>query len=268
MITNKYGFILPRYAQPTHYECIRGRYVAYYDSPKGEYGIMCEIKPSRKPEGKKVIGYSVFTKGEGVHYVEKCTKSQAAAFKYLETVGVETGKKTTFTILTNRTDGWENCYNDYLECCEDNGVEPAGEGSSEYWDWVYEEVDNTIDCDLKNMEYSKIKDRLFVITGAVQLWDGRPTIKPVFMRGLVDVIKKIWGSGERHFLIELDTKKGIITSRLWSHDDPMGSTHLEVRMLNKNGEKWFAAAEERGDEDRIEVNSRWVEKITDIGMIY
>ena len=158
MITNKYGFILPRYAQPTHYECIRGRYVAYYDSPKGEYGIMCEIKPSRKPEGKKVIGYSVFTKGEGVHYVEKCTKSQAAAFKYLETVGVETGKKTTFTILTNRTDGWENCYNDYLECCEDNGVEPAGEGSSEYWDWVYEEVDNTIDCDLKNMEYSKIKE--------------------------------------------------------------------------------------------------------------
>ena len=180
----------------------------------------------------------------------------------------EKEKKTVFNILTNRTDGWEDCYDDYLEWCDMNNIEPAEKDSSEYWNWVYEEVDNTIDCDLMNMEYSKIKDRLFVITGAIQLWHGRPTIKPVFMRGLVDVIKKIWGSGDRHFLIELDTKEGIITSRLWSHDDPMGSTHLEVRMLNKNGEKWYAAAEERGEEDEIEINNRWWSKITDIGMIY
>lgn len=177
-------------------------------------------------------------------------------------------KKTVFNILTNRTDGWEDCYDDYVECCKINGIEPAKKNSSEYWDWVYEEVDNTIDCDLDNMAYSKIKDRMFVITGTIQLWNGRPTIKPVFMRGLVDVIKKIWGSGDRHFLIELDTKEGIITSRLWSHDDPTGNTHLEVRMLNKNGEKWLAAAEERGDEDEIEINNRWWSKITDIRMIY
>lgn len=177
-------------------------------------------------------------------------------------------KKTVFNILTNRTDGWEDCYDDYLEWCDMNNIEPAEKDSSEYWNWVYEEVDNTIDCDLMNMEYSKIKDRLFVITGAVQLWNGRPTIKPVFMRGLVDVIKKVWGRGDRHFLIELDTKEGIITSRLWSHDDPMGGTRFEVRMLNKNGEKWYAAAEERGEEDEIEINNRWWSKITDIGMIY
>ena len=177
-------------------------------------------------------------------------------------------KKTVFNILTNCTDGWEDCYEDYLEWCDMNNIEPANKNSSEYWDWVYEEVDYTIDCDIMNMEYSKIKDRLFVITGAVQLWNVRPTIKPVFMRGLVDVIKKIWGSGDRHFLIELDTKEGIITSRLWSHDYPMGNTMLEARMLNKNGEKWLAAAEERGDEDEIEINNRWWSKITDIGMIY
>lgn len=176
--------------------------------------------------------------------------------------------KTIFTVLTNRTDGWEGCYGDYLEWCETNGIEPAKKGSSEYWNWVCEEIDNTVDCDLMNMEYSKIKDRLFVITGAVRLWDGRHTIKPVFMKGLVNVIKKIWGSGDRHFLIELDTKEGIITSRLWSHDDPMGGTRLEVRMLNENGEKWLAAAEERGEADEIEINNRWWSKITDIGMIY
>jgi len=269
MVKNKYGFILDRYAQPTHYNCIEGRYTAYYTSKDGkEYAVMCEVMPCGNPENQKVVGYSI-SRMEGIYrMVEKIVRSQKAVFDYLRKVGVDADKKTTFTILTNRTDGWENCYNDYLECCENNGVEPAGEGSSEYWDWVYEEVDNTIDCDLMNMEYSKIKDRLFVITGAVQLWDGRRTIKPVFMRGLVDVIKKIWGSGDRRFLIELDTKDGIITSRLWSHDDPMGGTRLEVHMLNKNGEKWLAAAEERGEADEIEINSRWVEKITDIGMIY
>ena len=256
MITNKYGFILPRYAQ------------AYYNSPKGEYGIMCEIKPSRKPEGKKVIGYSVFTKGEGVHYVEKCTKSQAAAFKYLKTVGVETRKKTVYTLLTNRSDGWENCYKDYLEWCGMNDIEPDGKNSEGYWDWVYEEINNTIEDDLLNITYSKIKDRVFVITGAIQLWDGRPTIKPTVVRGLSNAIKKVMGEGDRHFKIELDTEKGIITSRLWSHDDPMGNTNFEIRMLNLNGEKWLAAAEERGDEDEIETNNRWFGKISDIGMIY
>lgn len=268
MITNKYGFILPRYAQPTHYECIRGRYVAYYNSPKGEYGIMCEIKPSRKPEGKKVIGYSVFTKGEGVHYVKKCAKSQAAAFKYLKTVGVETRKKTVYTLLTNLTDGWENCYDDYLEWCDMNDIKPKGKNDSAFWKWVYDEIDYTIDDDLFNMEHSKIKDRMFVITGAIQRWDGRPTIKPVFVKGLVNTVKKVWGEGDRHFKIELDTEKGIITSRLWSHDDPMGNTNFEIRMLNLNGEKWLAAAEERGDEDEIEINNRWFSKIPDIGMIY
>ena len=165
-------------------------------------------------------------------------------------------------------------YQDYIDWCDECDIpedERFGEdedGGHLFNEWRHEQVEQDIDCDLDNMAYSNIKDRMFVITGAIQLWNGRPTIKPVFMRGLVDVIKKIWGSGDRHFLIELDTKKGIITSRLWSHDDPMGNTRLEVRMLNKNGEKWLAAAEERGDEDEIEINNRWWSKITDIGMIY
>lgn len=177
-------------------------------------------------------------------------------------------KKTVFNILTNLTDGWEDCYDDYLEWCDMNNIEPAEEDSYEYWDWVYEEVNETIDCDLMNMEYAKIKDRTFVITGAVQLWNGRPTIKPTFVRGLVDTVRKMSGSGDRHFLIELDTKKGIITCRQWSHDDPTGNTMLEARMLNKNGEKWLAAAEERYEEDEIEINNRWWSKINNIGMIY
>lgn len=179
-------------------------------------------------------------------------------------------KQTVFNILDNTIDWYctEEAYNEYKDWCEINNFAPNEKDSADFWDWVNDNIELNIECDFDNMAYSKIKDRMFVITGAIQRWNGRPTIKPVFMRGLVDVIKKIWGSGDRHFLIELDTKEGIITSRLWCHDDPTGNTHLEVRMLNKNGEKWFAAAEERGDEDEIEINNRWWSKITDIGMIY
>lgn len=179
-------------------------------------------------------------------------------------------KKTVFNILTNRTDGWDTdeVYADYVENCEINGIEPAEKGSSEYWEWVYEEIEESISCDLDNMQYSKIKDRVFAITGKVGLWWGTPTIKTKCVRGLVETVKAVWGDGDRHFNIELDTEKGIITARLWSHDDPCGNTQFEVRMLNRNGEKWLAAAEERGEEDEIEINNRWWSKITDIGMIY
>lgn len=177
-------------------------------------------------------------------------------------------KKTVFNILTNRTDGWEDCYDDYVECCEINGIEPAEKDSTEYWQWVYEEVEETISCDLTNMEYSKIKDRVFAITGKIGRWDGTHTIKVKCVRGLVPLMKLLWGNDDRHFLIELDTVEGIITSRIWTHDDPTGNTCLEARMLNRNGEKWLASAEERGEEDDIVLKRQWWSKITDIGMIY
>ena len=180
----------------------------------------------------------------------------------------KTEKKTIFSIITNRVDDYDQWYKEYVEWCKENEIEPADDNSSDYWEWVGEQIELNIECDLENMEYSKIKDRTFVITGAVQLWNGRRTIKPKFVHGLIPLIKLLWGSDDRHFDITLDTEEGIITSRLWSHDDPMGNTRLEARMLNKNGEKWLAAAEDRGEEDEIEIKRQWWSKITDIGMIY
>lgn len=178
----------------------------------------------------------------------------------------QTEKRTKYTVLTNRTDGWEDCYDDYLEWCETNDIEPAEKDSTEYWNWVYDEVEETISCDLDNMEYSKIKDRTFLISGKIGLWHGTPTIKPIVVKGLVNAVKKVWGEGDRHFTIELDTEAGYMTSRISSHDDPCGNTRLEVRMLNRNGEKWAEAADDRGDD--IEFNNRWWSKIKDIGEIY
>jgi hypothetical protein len=179
-------------------------------------------------------------------------------------------KQTVFNILDNTLDWYytDEAYEEYKDWCEMNNIEPDEKDSANFWDWANDNINLSVECDLDNMAYSKIKGRMFVITGSVQLWNRRPTIKPVFIRGLVDTVKKLSGSGDRHFKIELDTEKGIITARQWSHDDPMGNTMLEARMLNKNGEKWFAAAEERYEADEIEINNRWWSKITDIGMIY
>lgn len=179
-------------------------------------------------------------------------------------------KQTIFSVLDNTLDWYctDEAYEDYKEWCEMSDIEPSEKNSGDFWEWANDNIELDIECDLDNMAYSKIKDRVFVITGAVQLWNCRPTIKPTFVRGLVNTVKKMCGNGDRHFQIELDTKKGIITARQWSHDDPTGNTRLEARMLNKNGEKWLAAAEERGEEDEIEINNRWWSKITNIGMIY
>ncbi len=179
-------------------------------------------------------------------------------------------KQTVFNILDNTTDWYytDEAYEEYCDWCEMNNIEPGEKKSGDFWDWANDNINLTVECDLDNMAYAKIKDRMFVITGSVQLWNRRANIKPVFIRGLVDTVKKLSGTGDRHFDINLDTKKGIITTRQWSHDDPTGNTMLVARMLNKNGEKWLAAAEERGEEGEIEINNRWWSKITDIGMIY
>ena len=269
MVRNKYGFILTnRYAHPTRYACIEGHYAAYYESPNGEYGIMCETKPSGNPEGNEVVEYSVFRMDGNHRVVEKYAKSQKAAFEYLKTVGVETEKLTIYNILTNCTDGWEKYYDDYVEFCESNDLEPAEKNSVEYWKWVDEEIETNIECDLKNMKFSKIRDNFFVVTGCIGRWDGTPTIRPKVVRGLKNLIEHLWGSGDRHFRIDLDTKRGIITSRIWHHDDPTGKTQLEARMLNRNGMRWLEAAEYRYEEADIQLNNRWWTKITDIGMIY
>lgn len=179
-------------------------------------------------------------------------------------------KQTVFNILTNTLDWYstDEAYEDYKEWCEEADIEPCEKNSNGYWEWVNDCIEINLECDFENMAHSKIKDRTFAITGAVQLWNGRPTIKPTFVRGLTDTIHKMIGTDDCHFDINLDIEQGIITARQWSHDDPTGNTMLEARMLNRNGEKWLAAAEERGDEDEIEINNRWWCKITDIGMIY
>lgn len=179
-------------------------------------------------------------------------------------------KKTVFTLLDNNLDYYctDQAYEDYKEWCESNDFEPDEKNSNDYWQWVNETIGEDIDFFFLNTEYSPIKDRVFAVTGNIKLWNRTRPIYTQFIHGLGPLIELLWGKDNRYFKIELDTEKGIITSRISTHDDPCGNTRLEARMLNKNGEKWMEYAKDRGTEHEVEINNRWWTKITDIGMIF
>ena len=69
-------------------------------------------------------------------------------------------------------------YEDYVEFCEINGMEPAEEDSREYWDWVYQTRNDYYDDMLANLSWTKIDYPLMII-GQLGLWNGRPSIVPV-----------------------------------------------------------------------------------------
>lgn len=149
-------------------------------------------------------------------------------------------------------------YSEYLEYCELNGIEPAPENSTAYWEWCGEEARINYECDMDNLMYSKLNNRTFLIEGTLGLWWGKPTIYPVVVNGIVGAIKKCFGSCD-DLDAELNTKDGVIYVNSHHHD---GCNCFTIKMLNKNGERWADSVLERGDV--IESNNRWWTKLKSI----
>jgi hypothetical protein len=173
----------------------------------------------------------------------------------------KTEKKETYTLVT--TDSTQFKYADYLEYCEDNGIEPEPDGSSEYYDWCADEAEKNYDCDMDNLMYSKLKDKTFLIEGNLGLWWGRPTIKPVVINGIIPSIKRCFGRDINNIEVELNTKDGFIHIQSHHHD---GTNFYTLKMLNKNGEKWAQNAIDKGED--IELNNRWWTKLKSINDIW
>lgn len=176
----------------------------------------------------------------------------------------KTAKKEVYNLVTTRCDQFE--YSDYLEWCEMNDIEPDKEGSSAYWDWCAEEAQLNYDCDMDNLMYSEIKDRMFLIEGALGLWWGRPTIQPVLVEGIVPAIKRCIGRDINDIDAELNTKDGVIYVRASHHD---GTNIFTLKMLNKNGEKWIENAlnkwlETRENGEDFELNNHYWTKLKSI----
>lgn len=168
-------------------------------------------------------------------------------------------KKKEFVIY----DSTENFpYEDYLEFCKCNCIEPAPEDSSEYLEWVYQTNENYYNDLMANLSYTKI-DYPLMIVGHLGLWDGNHDIIPVPVRStgygrkfhLCDyvgyevpsmkaAIKKCC-EGRSIGDVDVHYEDGAIKVCAHHHD---GCNVFYIRKLSKKGIKGLTAAENRGED--------------------
>lgn len=161
------------------------------------------------------------------------------------------------------TDTDQYTYEDYKEWCDECDVDCIyEEGSTEFYDWVHEQIDEDIHCDKINMKDSEYAERNFIITGSLGLWDGKHNIRPVFEHGLCEAIDyTIKGRDIWDFDVFLNDDEDYITVHAKHHD---GTNVFEIHMLTREGaEAWEKAYEEYeyGDADFPELKEEWFEKI-------
>lgn len=116
-------------------------------------------------------------------------------------------------IDTYNKNGWN--YAAYLENCEDNGVEPAGEDSSAFYNWVSDMMELDMDAFFSNLEYSPVASGPVTVRGHLGLWWGRPEIEPRRFECLADAIRACM-DGAWDVTIRLD--RGVLTVEGHHHD--------------------------------------------------
>ena len=78
-------------------------------------------------------------------------------------------------------------YEDYLEFCEINEIEPDDENSNAFYEWLAEERENAFGDLEMNLSFSKFNGPV-TVCGSLGLWWGRPTIEPKKFDTLWDAI--------------------------------------------------------------------------------
>lgn len=175
-------------------------------------------------------------------------------------------KKQTYELLNSNQDF---DYSDYLEFCEANDIEPLPEDSQGFYDWCADTQSIYYRDDLSNLNSSKLQYRTFVIEGSLGLWNGRTTIKPIVVCGIMNAINRCFRRSIHDLDATLDTRDGVIYVNAYHHD---GTNSFILRMLNKNGEKWIESAIERweneGGDEEFSLNNHYWTKLKSIGDIF
>lgn len=161
------------------------------------------------------------------------------------------------------TDIFRYTYNDYLEWCEMNDTDPIyAEDSTEFFDWCHEQVEQDIECDEENIRYSEYYKRKFMITGTLGLWNGRPTIEPVIIDGLLDAINKcVSGNSIWDYDVFINDDEDYITVHAKHHD---GTNVFELHLLTDEGYQEYEDAYDAWIYDNApkpQLKSEWFEKI-------
>lgn len=80
-------------------------------------------------------------------------------------------------ITSTNPDGYT--YEDYLEFCEINKIEPGDEESLEFAEWQVDEARERFWDDIAEINHYKPYNVPVVVTGHLGLWDGKHEIRPV-----------------------------------------------------------------------------------------
>lgn len=139
-----------------------------------------------------------------------------------------------FQILTTSTDGFE--YADYEEFCEINGIEPKGENSDDYYEWLADSARENYNCDLDNIRNCKQYQVRVVVTGTLGLWDGRHKVIPVVCNTVYDAIQRCVNGADD---VDVWFNNGHIEVVARHHD---GQNCFDIRALSAKGNDKYERA--------------------------
>ena len=123
-------------------------------------------------------------------------------------------------------------YEEYVEMCKANHVDPHPDGSNDYWDHVADTMQMWHDDFFKyNINDISENDRPCLISGELGLWDGNHEIAPVKCRNLRKAINKCIGSCD---YFEVEFENGVIHVAGYHHD---GVNVFDIQLLSAHGER-------------------------------
>lgn len=122
-------------------------------------------------------------------------------------------------------------YDEYKDNCEANNIEPQGDGSGDYWDYVSERRSLEYDDFISNMEYSAQAELPCLLTGSCERWNGTREIVPYKFSDAISAVKKAYGSCDDLIVKQED---GVIKVEALHHD---GRNRFEIRPLTEYGQQ-------------------------------
>lgn len=134
-----------------------------------------------------------------------------------------------FTILSSQIDTEAFDREDYIDFCEENGIEPGDE--DDFYDWCAEETQCNYEADMGNIEDCDEYNVPVVVTGTLGLWWGHPEIRPERFDSVADAIHRCIDGSDCNE-IHAEFNDGVITVDCYHHD---GCNSFTIKALSKKG---------------------------------
>ena len=135
-------------------------------------------------------------------------------------------------------------YDEYLEFCEMNNIEPQGEDSAHYYDIVGELQSLDYDDLMTNIKYSVYNRQKWAVEGMLGLWNGHVEIVPKVFDNLLDAISACVHKCD---YIKITKRFSTIEVEAIHHD---GTNRFTLKCLSDLGEIRY------GNNGQVSLNNR------------